>query len=707
MRVNQKFGYWLLCGVASALTACGGGGSGGGSSALGISGLAATGAGIANASVTAKCATGTPLTGTTDANGSYNLVLDGRTLPCMVQVTGGTPSVTLHSFAQAAGRVNITPVTDLIVAKALGSDPATAFTGYVAANGTTIETGLAAAKTYVSTQINAITGGTIADPLTGAFSVGDADDKVLDALGNAMSAAGKTIAHLRTAAQSGDTLTGTVPAYLAAPAGLTATASGSSTINLSWTAVPGATGYKVFRGSSTGVVTSGTADAAPTSTTYSDTGLTASTTYYYKVVATNSVVTAGGSASTAASATTDGASSTMAVSAFSPTSGASDTNVTITGTGFDADPFHMQVKFSNNVTASVVSSSSTSMVVTVPAGAVTGPITVTNTLTNASSTSADSFTVTGGGSGGGSSTWVSRASPSGWLLNGLAYGNSTFVAVGYSRTIITSSDGISWTTRTASDANYYENKAVAWNGSVFILGGDMVYGSSSIPVVATSPDGVTWTRRTWTADTSYDTVSAVGVGAGKTMIGTTSGVLAYTTNDGATWTTESQSHIAQFNGFAGNNTTRVAVGKNSSNQGVILYDTGSGWTKVAGLSGIVPRAVVWTGSKFVAVGGSMAGLADAASATSTDGVTWTVHALSSSEAPAGHSLTTVLSSGSTLYATGDNLQTKHIIVQSTDGGATWSSAYSGTVSGIASLMGIAASSTRIVTVGGVKSVTLP
>lgn len=310
MRRKQSWGYGVLCTLAGALVGCGGGGSSGGSAGVGasLSGLAATGAGIASAAVTAKCASGTPLSGTTDANGSYTLVLDGRSLPCMVQVTGGTPSVTLHSFAQTAGRVNITPVTDLIVAKALGADPATAFTGYVAANGTTIETGLNAAKTYVSTQIGNITGGTIADPLTGAFAVGDADDKVLDALGNAMTAAGKTIAQLRSQAQIDADLTATVPAYLAAPAGLTVSASGSTAVNLAWTGVPGATGYKVFRSTSAGVSTSGEALATVADTAYGDTGLSASSTYYYKVVATNTLLPGGGVVSEEKSATTSAAS---------------------------------------------------------------------------------------------------------------------------------------------------------------------------------------------------------------------------------------------------------------------------------------------------------------------------------------------------------------------------------------------------------------
>lgn len=694
------------------LVACGGGGGGSSASAPAsapsLSGLAATGAGIANATVNAKCASGTVLTGTTDANGSFNLVLGGRTLPCMLQVSGGTPSVTLHSFAQAAGRVNITPVTDLIVSNALGADPAAAFAAYAPTHGATIEAGLSAAKTYVSTQFNSITGGTIANPLTGSFSVGDADDKLLDALGNALNNAGKTVTDLRAVAQTGGTMTGTVPAFLVAPSGLAATANSASQITVGWTAVPGATSYSVYRSTSTPVLVGPANKITPVPVAiagnFIDAGLTASTTYYYRVVASNSSIDS--AASTEVSATTS-AATPVAVSSLAPASGATGATVTITGSGFDPDPFHMQVKFSNNVTAIVVSSTATTVVVTVPAGAVTGPVVVTNTLNNNSATSASNFTVTGGGGGGSVSTWVSRASPSGYLQYGLAYGNGTFVSVGYNRTILTSADGLSWTSATASDVNYYQNNAVIWTGSQFVLTGDMIYGGSQPALVATSPDGVTWTRRVWTASTDYETLSAVGFAAGKLTIAGKNGKLAYSTDGGVNWTAETQTHIVEFYALAGNSTTRVAAGRDSGYSGVILVDTGTGWTKVSGLTGLVPKDVTWTGSQFVAVGSSQAGLGEPVSATSVDGVTWVVHALSTTEAPAGHPLAKVLASGGTIYATGDNFSNKNVIVQSTDGGATWSIAHQETLSGNASLMGIAASPSRIVTVGGVRSVTLP
>jgi MBG domain len=84
----------------------------------------------------------------------------------------------------------------------------------------------------------------------------------------------------------GDTY-GDVAAYVpppAAPTGLTATP-GANTVSLSWDATPGATGYKVLRGTTTGVynVTNNVA-----SNTNFDATVIGGTTYFYVVQATNS-----------------------------------------------------------------------------------------------------------------------------------------------------------------------------------------------------------------------------------------------------------------------------------------------------------------------------------------------------------------------------------------------------------------------------------
>ncbi|WP_075793772.1 extracellular catalytic domain type 1 short-chain-length polyhydroxyalkanoate depolymerase [Massilia putida] len=75
-------------------------------------------------------------------------------------------------------------------------------------------------------------------------------------------------------------LVGTPPA-LQPPAGLAVGATTSSSVTLTWTAASGATGYYVYRNGSR--VTAG----AVTATSYTDSGLAASTTYNYQVSSTN------------------------------------------------------------------------------------------------------------------------------------------------------------------------------------------------------------------------------------------------------------------------------------------------------------------------------------------------------------------------------------------------------------------------------------
>jgi hypothetical protein len=72
------------------------------------------------------------------------------------------------------------------------------------------------------------------------------------------------------------------------PPTLTATTGAScGQINLSWTSVSGATGYKVYRSTSSGGVYSLITPIPVTSLSYTDGGLTAGATYWYKVRATN------------------------------------------------------------------------------------------------------------------------------------------------------------------------------------------------------------------------------------------------------------------------------------------------------------------------------------------------------------------------------------------------------------------------------------
>jgi hypothetical protein len=110
---------------------------------------------------------------------------------------------------------------------------------------------------------------------------------------------------------------GVCSAVPAAPTGLTATESSSSSIALSWTAVQppancSVSSYSVYRGTTSGFIPSSSNRIASgvAGTTYSNTGLTASTTYYYVVEAVDAD---GSSVSSAQTSATTVAASCAAV----------------------------------------------------------------------------------------------------------------------------------------------------------------------------------------------------------------------------------------------------------------------------------------------------------------------------------------------------------------------------------------------------------
>lgn len=191
--------------VAALVAACGGGGGGsaGDAAASGVqlSGVAATGLAMANSAVQVKCEVGTG-TATTNEGGGYTVTVENGALPCIVQVTGTVngAEVTLHSLALGSGSTavaHVTPLTEMILARAAGTLPAALFNNFGAGvlSGTAVMQAttdvLAALSTAAGVDMTAIdpfktslVAATSANP-----SGGNDYDKLLDQLGTVVNTA--------------------------------------------------------------------------------------------------------------------------------------------------------------------------------------------------------------------------------------------------------------------------------------------------------------------------------------------------------------------------------------------------------------------------------------------------------------------------------------------------------------------------------------
>lgn len=210
-----------LAAAAAALVACGG------EDDTTLGGVAAVGDPIAGGTVQVACAGGSPLSTTTSATGQWQVAISGQTLPCAVQVQGGTVggapyAATLHSIATAFGNLNITPLTDLVVARSVGGNPqawfqAPAFAGIDDAS-------LQAAVDQVVAALGLGTALGDRDPLTAGFTAttGDPIDDLLQALAAALQTLGAEYAALLTAAGDGN-----FAAFTGLPTALTQALGGS------------------------------------------------------------------------------------------------------------------------------------------------------------------------------------------------------------------------------------------------------------------------------------------------------------------------------------------------------------------------------------------------------------------------------------------------------------------------------------------------
>ncbi|MDR3342977.1 MAG: fibronectin type III domain-containing protein [Treponema sp.] len=103
------------------------------------------------------------------------------------------------------------------------------------------------------------------------------------------------------------------------PVNVTATAASSSSITISWTAIGGVTGYKVYRSITSGGTYSLIRSLG--SNTYTDTGLPANTSYYYTVSAVNAKGTESRQSGAVSATTQPGGGTGYAVGSVGPAGG--------------------------------------------------------------------------------------------------------------------------------------------------------------------------------------------------------------------------------------------------------------------------------------------------------------------------------------------------------------------------------------------------
>lgn len=162
-----------------------------------------------------------------------------------------------------------------------------------------------------------------------------------------------------------------------------------------------------------------------------------------------------------------------------------------------------------------------------------------------------------------------------WDLGGppLAFGNSTYVTVdsGAEPVLIsTSTNGTTWTSRTAahSGVTYW---GVAYGNSTFVAVGA---GTNNSGRIATSTDGITWTSRTPLETANNSALYCITYGGGNFVVNAYVSNKAQYSTDGITWTNTASlgstfklSYLTYGNGYY------VGADQSASSGGLLWYST--------------------------------------------------------------------------------------------------------------------------------------
>jgi hypothetical protein len=222
-------------------------------------------------------------------------------------------------------------------------------------------------------------------------------------------------------------------------------------------------------------------------------------------------------------------------------------------------------------------------------------------------------------------TWTVRTAPEAnvaWSSVCWSPALSLFVAVAASGTdrVMTSPDGITWTGRTAAEANQWYS--VCWSPALSLL---VAVANTGTNRVMTSPDGITWTVRMAAEANAWRTICWSPELSLFVAIATTGTNRVMTSPDGITWTARAAPEANQWYSvcWSPELSLFVAVAGDGTNR-VMTSPDGITWTARAHAGTAEYKSVCWSPELFLFMAVSF----DGAVMSSPDAITWTARTAS-------------------------------------------------------------------------------
>jgi photosystem II stability/assembly factor-like uncharacterized protein len=247
-------------------------------------------------------------------------------------------------------------------------------------------------------------------------------------------------------------------------------------------------------------------------------------------------------------------------------------------------------------------------------------------------------------------TWTKRISGTSESLYGVTYGNGLFVTVGIRGTILTSSDGTTWTKK--SPPTFETLSGVTYGNGLFVI-------VSWDGTIITSSDGKSWGLRWKMRDgRKSNMLNGVTYGNNTFVVVGDMGTIVRSTDNGNSWSTKNTIHCCNIEDITYGNGLFVTVGDDGN---IHTSSDGNSWSKRTSVNRYKLNRVTYRNGLFVTVGSKGTII------TSSDGNSWNERTSGTSKYLLGVTYgngTFVTVGGSTIFTSSD--------------GTTWTSRTSGT-----------------------------